>query len=128
MSTKVAKTMKNPELRSKFSVGQIVNIPTRIAYRHTSKLGVLRRPVLGRVVSMGDRQVDKHYRFAVDIRWVRGVMEVWEEWQMEDIHDAKPDQIQRRAECAYLWDDTEHKGAEVLSAHAGNVAEASPQA
>lgn len=96
------KNLKNPELRTKFTVGQIVDIPRRIAHRHTPKLTVLPRPTLGRVVGIGDRQVDKHYRFAIDVRWARGSMVVWEEWQLEALETANPDQIFRCAEKAYL--------------------------
>jgi len=102
MSEKQVKTLKNPELRTKFEVGQIVDIPRRVAYAHSAKLGVLLRPVLGRVAYVGPRQVGKHYRFAVDISYLRGVMEVWEEWQLETIHMASPDQIQRAKDFAYL--------------------------
>lgn len=125
MSEKQAKTLKNPELRTKFTVGQIVDIPRRVAYRHTSKMGVLMRPVLGRVVSLGDRQVGKHYRFAVDIRYIWGVMEVWEEWQLEMIHPATADQIQRAGGALYLQDEPKHQSQEVrVECHSG-VAEAS---
>ena len=125
MSEKQAKILKNPELRTKFTVGQIVNIPTRIAYRHTSKMGVLQRPVLGRVISLGDRQVDKHYRFAVDIRYIWGVMEVWEEWQLESIHPATPDQIQRAAGRPYLRNEPECKSQEICPVNSGAAQEAS---
>jgi dissimilatory sulfite reductase (desulfoviridin) alpha/beta subunit len=127
MSIKVPKSLKNPALRDKFKPGQTVSIPTRIAYRHTSKLGVLRRPVLGRVVSAGDRQVDKHYRFAVDISWIRGVMEVWEEWQLEEIHFTTPNQLNAYGTQLpdYLKYESESKSEEGLPAGAGNVAEAS---
>lgn len=102
MSERQVKTLKDPELLTKFTVGQIVDIPRRVAYRHTNKLGVLMRPVLGRVISAGPRQVGKHYRFAVDIRYIRGVMEAWEEWQLEAIHPATKDQLQRAANWTYL--------------------------
>lgn len=127
MGIKVPKSLKNPELRDKFKAGDIVDIPRRIAYRYTSKLGVLRPPILGRVVSMGDRMMGKHYRFAVDICYIRGRIEVWEEWQLEEIHFAKPNQLNRFGTQLpdYLKYESEPKSEEVLPAGAGDVAEAS---
>lgn len=125
MSEKQVKTMKNPELLTKFTVGQIVNIPRRVAYAHTSKMGVLPRPVLGRVRSLGPRQVGKHYRFAVDITYMWGVMEVWEEWQLETIHAATPDQIQRGSNYTYLRGEPECQSTSVFGNCCPAVAEAS---
>ena len=116
--------MKNPELLTKFKVGQIVDIPRRVAYRHTNKLGVLMRPVLGRVVSAGPRMVGKHYRYAVDIRYIWGVMEVWEEWQLEAIHPATPDQIQRAENATYLKGEPKHQSPAVCGDCCSAVAEA----
>jgi hypothetical protein len=111
MSERQAKTMKNPELQTKFTVGQIVNIPLRVAYRLTSKTAALRRPFLGRVLSLGNRQVGQHYRFAVDIDCLLGPVEVWEEWQLNAIHPATADQIARHAECSYLKPPPENPAA-----------------
>jgi hypothetical protein len=116
MSERQIKSLKNPEFLTKFTVGQIVDIPRRVAYRYTNKLGVLSRPVLGRVISAGPRQVGKHYRFAVDIRWLRGVMEVWEEWQLEVIHPATRDQLQRAANWPYLQAEPKPEPAAVVTA------------
>lgn len=124
MSEKQAKTMKNPELLTKFKVGQIVDIPRRVAYAHTNKMGVLPRPVLGRVLNFGPRQVGKHYRFAVDIAYMWGVMEVWEEWQLETIHAATPDQIQRAGERPYLQSEPKHQSPAVCGDCCSAVAEA----
>jgi len=123
MSEKQVKSLKNPELLTKFEVGQIVNIPRRIAYAHTSKMGVLPRPALGRVLSLGPRQVGKHYRFAVDIRFIWGTVEVWEEWQLEDIHASTPDQIQRAADHLYLKGEPEHKSPALLGKCSAAVSE-----
>lgn len=116
--------MKNPELLTKFKVGEIVNIPRRVAYAHTSKMGVLPRPVLGRVVSAGPRQVGKHYRYAVDIAYMWGVMEVWEEWQLEAIHEATPDQIQRGKDFTYLQGESKHQSPPLCGNCRPAVAEA----
>lgn len=124
MSEKQAKTLKNPELLTKFSADQIVDIPRRVAYAHTNKLGVLPRPCLGRVLSAGPRQVGKHYRFAVDIRCVWGVMEIWEEWQLEMIHSASSDQIQRGRYFTYLQCEPKCESSSLLGTGCDLVAEA----
>jgi hypothetical protein len=127
MSTKVPKSLKNPELRDKFKAGDLVVLPRRVAYSHTAKLGCMRTPILGRVVSLGDRTMGKHYRFAVDINFARGRAEVWEEWQLEEIHFAKPNQLNPYGTQLpdYLKYESELKSEEVLPACAGVVAEAS---
>jgi len=124
MSEKQVKTLKNPELLTKFTVGQIVDIPRRVAHAHTTKMGVLPRPVMGRVVSAGPRMVGKHYRYAVDIRYIWGVMEVWEEWQLEAIHAATPDQIQRGKDFTYLKGESKRQSQAVLGNSSPAVAEA----
>lgn len=124
MSEKQVKSLKNPELLTKFTVGQIVDIPRRVAYRHTNKLGVITRPTLGRVVSAGPRQVGKHYRYAVDIRWQWGVMEVWEEWQLEVIHSANSDQVMRCADRPYLKNEPKCSSPSVCGDYGVAVAEA----
>lgn len=100
MSERQAKTLNNPSLREKFKVGQVVGIPKRVAQRHSSNLQAI-RPVLGKVTGVGDRQVGKHFRFAIDVSWQGGTAEIWEEWQLELVHNATPDQVQR---CSgYPW-------------------------
>jgi hypothetical protein len=109
---KIPKTLRNPELRNKFTAGQYVNIPIQILYRFTAKLMVIPRPAFGKVVSVGDRLVGKHYRFAVDIRCRLGLIEVWEEWQLERIEQASVTQIEKhfpRGEPDYLSDESNSK-------------------
>ena len=127
MSVKLPKSLKNPELRDKFKAGDLVVLPRRIVYSHSAKVVSLRTPILGRVLSTGNRMMGKHYRFAVDIRFVMGTLEVWEEWHLEEIHFTKPNQINMYGTQLpdYLNYESEPKSEEVLSAGAGNVAEAS---
>ncbi len=87
--------MRNPALREKFSVGQIVDIPKRVAMQHTAKLTLPSRPILGRVLSMGNEMNGKRCHFTVTLNWIRGSMKVWEEWQLEQIHAATPNQYNR---------------------------------
>jgi hypothetical protein len=54
------------------------------------------------VLSVGDRQVGKHYRFAVDLMTFLGQREVWEEWMLGRLCPATPDQTHPTRMPEYL--------------------------
>lgn len=87
-----AKTLKNPALREKFHVGDIVHLPREVWTKCTNKMVNLPR-VEHIVMIVGDRII--HYgknhlcRFAIELgegtsSSFKGAV-VWEEWMLEKI-------------------------------------------
>jgi hypothetical protein len=95
----IAKELRNPALRTKFQVGDVVRLPDlvwqKFAKPHKMGLPVLKN-VSGKVTHVGDRIIEKPKpnslavnrlcRFAVVIDTSHvGVIVIWEEWMLEKV-------------------------------------------
>lgn len=88
---KTPKRLQNPALREKFKIGDRVFIPREIADRFVKMIVTPNgTKFFGNIASLFDRQIGKHYRFAIDVAFdseyaLRRPVEIWEEWMMERI-------------------------------------------
>lgn len=96
----IPKTLRNPALRTKFKVGDTVQLPKSV-WQHFVTPVQMRFPklptVTGVVKEVGDRMIEtekpngggvnRHCRFAVvlDSRQIHEVT-VWEEWMLEKVN------------------------------------------
>jgi hypothetical protein len=109
----IAKALKNPALREKFHVGDIVRLPRQIWGNFTSKLSPISLIKLDhKVVEAGDRVIEhgknRLCRFAIVLgegttALFNGQV-IWEEWMLEKIENlSKPVTVET---CAIEGDET----------------------
>ncbi len=88
------KQLRNPDLQTKFNPGDVVVVPKSVAERLPGAKPVKQ---LARVVETGIKPVPVgrklQARFTVVLACSFGAVGVYEEWQLERLHAATPDQL-----------------------------------
>lgn len=89
------KQLRNPDLQTKFNVGDVVVVPKGVAERLR---GAKPEKQLARVAEVGPKPVainghKPQLRHTLTLKCCFGSVGVHEEWQLERLHLATPDQL-----------------------------------